>query len=207
MAPLRDITGVRYERLVAIRVAHTDHRGQVSWLCKCDCGKYTRVRQLLSGRIKSCGCYFKEMQHTWVTKHGRYKTPEYTTWSALRQRCNNPRNKRYHRYGGRGIKVCARWQSSFESFYKDMGPKPSLKHTIDRIDNDKGYSKQNCKWSTHSEQNFNNSRNKPVFINGSKYTVKDLALAHNLHEVTIRSRIRLGFSGEDLIKPPRTLRR
>lgn len=80
--------------------------------------------------------------------------PEYNSWAGMRQRCNNPSNKDYGRYGGRGITVCERW-NDFVLFLKDMGERPTTKHTIDRVDNDKGYSPKNCRWSTKKEQTHN----------------------------------------------------
>lgn len=121
--------------------------------------------------------------HNWY-KHGMFGTPEYKAWSAMIQRCSNPKDSRYYSHGGRGIKVCDEWRASFENFYKDMGDRPSDKHSLDRIDNDGNYEPTNCKWSTQSEQNFNKriSKNntsgaKGVYRKGDKWEVwifKDL---------------------------------
>lgn len=91
------------------------------------------------------------------TKHGKCGSQEYIAWQLLRQRCNNPKNPRYNRYGGRGISVCERW-SRFENFYADMGDKPDPKLSIDRIDNDGNYEPGNCRWATASEQRRNSHR-------------------------------------------------
>lgn len=93
-------------------------------------------------------------RHPWKVTHGASLTPEYRTWAAMRQRCLNPRSSRYPTYGGRGITICERW-SNFTAFLADMGPRPSPDHSLDRIDNDKGYEPSNCRWATRSQQQRN----------------------------------------------------
>lgn len=121
--------------------------------------------------------------------HGMKGTPEYNTWCALKQRCYYKNNKRYGRYGGRGITVCERWRYSFENFYEDMGRKPTLKHSIDRIDNDGDYSPENCRWATNEQQWKNRSNTHKINFKGKILTIREWANLMNINYVTLKQRI------------------
>lgn len=108
-------------------------------------------------------------------KHRMTKSPEYGIWKSMINRCTLPNAHAYHRYGGRGITVCDRWLNSFTNFYEDMGKRPSGL-TLDRVDNEKGYSPENCKWATKYEQRMNSSQHRKYFYMGRYYTLKDLCL-------------------------------
>lgn len=118
----------------------------------------------------------------------------------MRQRCQNPRDNAFDRYGGRGITVCDRWQS-FEAFHRDMGEPPSRRHTIERIDNDGNYEPGNCRWATKAEQARNTRRNVRYEVNGRKYLMRELSERFNVPEVTIRVRLRAGNSIEQAVRP------
>jgi len=151
-----ELTGKRFGKLIiAEQVGKDKHQNQL-WKCFCDCGNITVAQggHLRSGHTKSCGCWKKEAK----TTHGMTKTLTYFIWSAMVQRCTNPHDKDYSYYGGRGIFICKRWLA-FAKFFEDMGIKPK-DLTIERIDNEKGYYKENCKWATRTEQMRNQRINK-----------------------------------------------
>lgn len=155
---LKDLTGNQYTRLTVIKFSHMKDKHSY-WLCKCICGKYKTVRSdcLKSKLVQSCGCLNDEAK---VVKHGQYGTKLYHVWGTMKYRCNNPNDKHFHRYGGRGIKVCDEW-NDFIPFYKwatNHGYKEGL--TIDRINNDGNYEPSNCRWVTIQEQQRNKTQRK-----------------------------------------------
>ena len=152
-----DLTDQRFERLIAKSPSHQNKNGGWFWNCECDCGNKTivSVGKLRNGTTKSCGCFNLDR----ITKHGLCHTPEYKIWQAMVQRCSNVKYKMYKHYGGRGIKVCKRWLE-FENFFADMGERPNNKLTIERVNNDKGYSPSNCIWDSWLSQGHNKRLNK-----------------------------------------------
>jgi len=154
---LKDISGQRFGMLTAIE-HQTDNGNRDKWLFGCDCGNthIARTSHVKAGLISSCGCLEpKPLSHGHTM--GLKTSPEYNSWQAMRSRCNNPNHMAFKNYGGRGIKVCPEWQSSFEAFLRDMGNRPEGT-TLDRINTGGSYEPHNCKWSTWVEQQ-NNRRN------------------------------------------------
>ena len=159
-------------RLKAIGPAGKDHYGKILWKYSCKCGKIViRVRtNVAHGATRSCGCLLKEKSAERCrarATHGMSESREFMCWKGMLKRCSNKNNKDFKHYGGRGIRVCNRWKK-FENFYADMGPRPSKKHTIERIKNGRGYWPSNCKWSTMKEQLGNTRRNHWIRFNGQK---------------------------------------
>lgn len=163
---LIDLRRQRFGRLVVIERAANGRDGRARWLCRCDCGaeKVVSRHALQDGRTKSCGCLRREIAASITWKHG-YGTPTsplYSTfriWVSMLDRTTNPRNSSWERYGGRGIGVCDRWNpkrgGNFENFLGDVGPRPSPRLSLDRIDNDRGYEPDNVRWATASQQRRN----------------------------------------------------
>lgn len=160
MVALIDRSGKRYGRLLVIERA-----GRLgtytAWRCICDCGRETVTTgdRMQSGMARSCGCLkierSKATNKRLKFKHGKCFIPEYAIWANMIYRCRNKKAANYPLYGGRGISVCQRWRKSFDSFFDDMGQRPSPMHSIDRIDNDGNYEPGNCRWATAKEQRAN----------------------------------------------------
>ena len=200
-----DLTGMRFGCLV---VQQRHQTRPIMWMCVCDCGKQSSVPtgRLRSGNTRSCGCRKREVLGASTTVHGMHGTRTYRIWKAMLTRCRNPRAKQYKDYGGRGITVCIRWET-FANFLADMGEAP-LDGSIERIDNEKGYASENCRWATRAEQNRNARSNIRVTIGRETRVVAEWARMHGIRKSVAYARIARGWSLVDACtRPVRPLRR
>ena len=187
---LIDLTGRTYKRLTVLRRSRRK-TNKPYWDCRCDCSTTISVlaSSLREGRTGSCGCLHRDV----VTRHGKHKSREYSSWQSMKGRCCNPNDTRYRHYGGRGITICARWLGSFQNFLDDMGPRPTPQHTIGRIDNDGNYESENCCWQTRQEQNQHTSRSLYLTHAGETRTMIELAQRLGIHKNTLAWRLGSGW--------------
>lgn len=199
--------GQRYGKLVAIRPLVLGRNSR--WQFRCDCGNVVSIfaRSVRHNKTRSCGCYFREATSKRMFKHGRRGTPEYKAWNSMLQRCENSKNPRYERYGGRGIRVCEQWHD-FETFYADMGPRPFPNHSIDRINNDKGYEPDNCRWTTPEQQRRNKVNTRIVIFQGRALCITDACKLAGISYPGFLYRVALGWSDNRALSvPPRSKHR
>lgn len=196
------LTGTRFHKLTLKEHLFLGEKGRrrSAYRCECDCGniKIILAQSIKSGRSKSCGCGISEQART----HGMSKQSEFWIWQGIIQRCENPNQTGYSRYGARGITVDARWKK-FENFIEDMGRRPSPEHSVDRKDGTKGYSKENCRWATREEQFLNRSITVLVPFDGDMLTVNKLSQRTGINRNTLRARIRAGWTPEQIVEPAR----
>lgn len=200
-----DRAGQRVGKLVVFCRADNKYEKdavRACWLCLCDCGgKIVVTGQNLSrglsgkGGTRSCGCLMGK-----TTKHGMVGTSVYRIWHMMLQRCTNPRNSAYSSYGGRGITVCDEWRD-FKNFYADMGDRPKDK-TLDRINNNLGYNKENCRWATKQQQVNNRRSNRYLTFNGITKTTSEWAKITDIPSHTIRARLNSGWTLEKSLTTP-----
>ncbi len=196
-----DLTGKRFGRLLVISPDQVVNRF-LSWLCVCDCGNKKSIigQHLRNGTTVSCGCFHRERVGDQHRVHGGCRWPEYRVWKVMRQRCNLKTSISYPMYGGRGIRVCKRW-NKFENFIADMGRRPGPKYSIDRINTNGNYEPSNCRWATDIQQARNRTDSVRVKINGEVRHIREWAESAGLEAGTVISRYRRGIRGADLLGP------
>ena len=202
-----DLTGVRFGLLTVIKydgvvTSKGGHKAR-KWICKCDCGKEISAysNNLKPGKSKSCGCVHRFSESGVKKIHGMSKDPTYNTWSSMKSRCGNRNIPGYDNYGGRGITVCRRWEESFDNFLHDMGERPEGK-SLDRIDNSKGYDKENCRWAGIKTQARNKRNNVVIEYNGVSATLPEWSEILGIPYHALYSRVRRNWSVSDLLTKP-----
>lgn len=202
--------GQRYDRLTVVEyVGRKGHNHE--WLCECECGneKIVLGSNLSRGNTRSCGCLHREITGDAHRKHGHCgdrPSSEYTAYRSMLARCYDPNNISYKYYGPKGIKVCPQWlqdseAGGFKQFLLDMGPKPSPKYSLERIDGSKDYGPANCKWATALEQSSNTSRNVYIEFDGRRMTMSAVARQAGIKLGTFRARLVRGLSIEQAVIP------
>lgn len=189
---MRDLIGKHFSYWEVLYEADRGISKGRRWICKCQCGFIGEVLQgnLLSGKSTKCRrCSSKRLGVEKRTEHRLY-----LTWKSMKNRCNNPNNSSYHSYGGRGIKVCDRWNSNFLLFVEDMYPSFIEGLTLDRLDNDEDYCPENCRWATSEEQSTNKRSNLTLCFEGSYYTESELVKIANISRSTFQSRRNMGWT-------------
>ena len=207
----KDITGQKFGRLTAIKMLeYSDKCHSYYWEFKCDCGKIVAINKnsVTSGHTLSCGCFRREKTSLSHKKHGLENTRLYSIWIGIKQRCQNIKNPRYHKYGGRGIAICNEWLDDFMNFYSwamDNGYNDSL--TIDRIDVNGNYEPSNCRWATIHTQAKNKTSNRLITYKNVTKCLTDWAKELKINRTTLFARIYSGWEiAKAFEKPVRTIK-
>jgi hypothetical protein len=181
------LIGRTFGSLTVLADAGMRAKGKRYLLCRCVCGveKERPAEGLIRGSSTSCGCTYIKAFRT----HGMTGTPEHQAWGSMKVRCTDPNDRSYANYGGRGITVCGRWADSFEAFFADVGPRTSPDHSLDRIDNDKGYEPGNVRWATPTMQGRNRRTNRMISFNGTTQCLQDWADGMAIDKNTLVARL------------------
>ena len=204
MSVCKDLTGKKFGYLTIVERVQNAKNGKARWKCMCDCGNETIVTStdIMAGHTSSCGCKKYESHNK---RHGMTKTELHNKWCSMKERCFCESSKAYKRYGARGITVCDEWKNSFESFMEwsySHGYEYGL--SIDRIDNSKGYSPDNCRWVKWEEQAGNRTNNIKITFNGKTQNLKKWCTELGKDYLFIRQRIiRDGMTFEEAISTPK----
>jgi len=197
-----DLVGCKFGRLTVLRDSGSRKEEQVCWECSCECGKLVTVRaySLKSGDTTSCGCFHIEQVIAKKTTHGMSSSRIYSIWVNMINRCYRPNTVNYDNYGGRGITVCDAW-NTFDGFYADMGDPPSA-HSLDRIDSNGNYTKENCRWATNLQQANNARTNRVLTFNGMSKTMSEWERYLGFSTGLVRHRLNRGWNVEKSLTTP-----
>ena len=207
MGKFIDLTEQSFERLTVIKRVPSKKLGETLWLCSCSCGNttITSTGRLRAGKCRSCGCLHIESarkQGLASSKHNHTNTRLYRIWSNMKTRCYNKNNKKYSRWGGRGIYVCNEWKNNFEVFYNwAIKSGYAEDKTIDRIDNDGPYSPDNCRWTTFKVQANNTRKNVLITFNGETHTEAEWCNKLGIGRATLCYRLKR-YSVEEALTAP-----
>lgn len=202
---LLDLTGRTFGRLTVLSRAENSKGGKPRWLCRCQCGNECIVHSssLVSGNTKSCGCLRNEKSRSRAMTHGMSKSPLFAVWCAMIGRCENQNNKSYPNYGGRGISVCKEWHDSSTFFEWALNNGYSHGLTIERIDVDKGYEPDNCKWVSRKQQARNKTNNVMIEIDGTSKCLPEWCEEYGVNYYTVYQRIKkLGWEPKKALTTP-----
>lgn len=196
--PTKQLYDMKFGRWTVVDFSHRDKRGSAFWLCRCECGKEKRIygSELIRGRTRSCGCLIADTARENNTKHGMSAHPAYWVWRSMRDRCRLPTHQAWHNYGGRGIRVCKRWDK-FQNFWADMGEAYAPGLTLERLDNDGDYCLKNCSWVTMKEQSNNKRTNRRIETPWGELTVSEASQKSGIGETTLLYRISHGATFRD----------
>jgi hypothetical protein len=195
-----------FGRLTFVSVERRSSDNRIMWRMSCSCGGTALVspNKAMSGHTRSCGCLYRESRRA-GKKYGdlaKQHKAEYTIWRGLKARCTDPNHRAYPDYGGRGIAVWSEWEKDFSSFLSHIGPRPSHRHQIDRIDNNAGYVPGNVRWATKTTQARNTRANRFIEARGQRRTIAEWAEISGLTQGRIKDRIRHGWDCEAAIFTP-----
>lgn len=192
-----DMTGLVFGRLTVKGESTVRKDGRRKVDCDCVCGTSITCdpRSLRMGHTRSCGCLQRQKVSETArsrTKHGDVRSKEYVAWIHMRMRCSNPKNTKYKDYGARGIRVCERWDGSYDDFLSDMGRAPSRRHSVDRIDVNGDYSLENCRWATPIQQSRNKRSNRLVDFDGQMVPLSQACEKAGVNYRSALNRINVG---------------
>lgn len=201
--------GKKFSRLTVVSQAYKHFspsgrsENKVDVVCDCGKKKSVYVSHLVKGNTRSCGCFRSELTSERNERHKDYGSPEYVTWCAIKQRCLNPKNRKYPKYGGSGISICDKWKESYDAFLCDVGRKPKDCSSLDRIDNSRNYEPGNVRWADSKTQVRNREVTQFVLVEGKFISVAELSEQSVVEYYNFHKRLRLGWSLQDALTIPK----